>query len=117
MLGRSEVLLKPHLTMCMGWCKVWFIDYRIRRRIACTPNVTRKSFNANGCRFVEVLPFDEHWEVPCDPEPDTFRFLENLDTALDDYYDAAICKESEDSPDSFRFRTSVGVLGCARFGH
>lgn len=97
-----------------GWDKVWFIDYRIRRRKQCTPNVTRMSFNGNGCRFVEVEPFDEQWEVPRHPEPDTFRFLSKLETELDYYYDATMCFMGMDSPNSYRLKTSFGLLACER---
>jgi hypothetical protein len=71
----------------LHWAKkLWFVDYRIRRRPDALPTTTgRHQFYGHGCTFTEVREGDADWEV--DHSKNIFRFLEELYKQVLEYCD------------------------------
>ncbi|KAI5865160.1 hypothetical protein GGS23DRAFT_557968 [Durotheca rogersii] len=92
---------------------IWFIDYRISRRIGPAPNLTREVFNGNSCRFVEVRLEDSLWKRSSGES--VFNFVENLECSLDDYFtDQQYYENRSYYPQTTRWGPPVGVLACEK---
>jgi hypothetical protein len=76
----------------LDWAEnLWFVDYRIRPSPVSgnTPPTTtsRYHFHGSGCKFTEVRPDDMGWELDHTRPGDVFRFLEELEEKVGEYFD------------------------------
>ena len=94
----------------LEWAEnLWFVDYRIRRSPgALTTTTSRYQFHGNDCKSTEVRDGDMNWEL--DHTRDIFKFLEELDEQVDEYFHDVEGSSPWDQPACHFNAPNVGVL-------